>query len=84
MIDAAHQGKGYGRAAMRALIERLARMPECAEIYLSFEPNNINAESLYRSLGFEPTGKTDEIGEIIMRYEIRSEPARAGELADVS
>lgn len=84
MIDAAHQRKGYGRAAMHALIERLAEMPECTKIYLSFEPNNVNAERLYRSLGFEPTGETDEIGEIIMRYEIRSEGARAGELADVS
>ncbi len=67
MIDASHQGKGYGRAMTQKLIERMRRQPDCRDIYLSFVPGNEVAETLYRSLGFERTGETDEFGEIIMR-----------------
>ncbi|HEY0428831.1 MAG TPA: GNAT family N-acetyltransferase [Pyrinomonadaceae bacterium] len=73
MIDEKHQGKGYGRAAVLAIIERLRRQPECTEIFLSFVPENKNAEKLYTSVGFERTGETDaKSGEIIMRFLLKS------------
>ena len=68
MIDASQQGKGYGRAATRAVIEKLNREFDCREIYLSFVPANVCAEKFYSGLGFERTGETDEDGEIIMRF----------------
>ena len=67
MVDAAHQGKGYGRAAVLALIEKIQALPECGEIYLSLVPGNEAAEGLYQSVGFERTGEIED-GEIVMRY----------------
>jgi diamine N-acetyltransferase len=67
MVGEARQGKGYGKAAIRALVERLGReAPECRELYLSFVPDNERAERLYREMGFEPTGEVDG-GEIVFR-----------------
>jgi diamine N-acetyltransferase len=67
MVGEAHQGKGYGKAAIHALIARLRReAPECGELYLSYVPGNERAERLYREMGFEPTGDVDE-GEIVVR-----------------
>jgi len=69
MIDEKFQGKGYGRAATLEVIERLKQVENCKEIYLSFVPENKNAEKLYESIGFKDTGELNG-GEIIMRYEI--------------
>ena len=82
MIDEKHQGKGYGRAATLEVIERMTQEPECSKLYLSFVPENTNAEKLYESIGFERTGKTSESGEIIMRFDIAE--ARASARADSS
>jgi diamine N-acetyltransferase len=73
MIDEKHQGKGYGRAATLEVIERLKQIEDCTEIYLSFVPENKNAEKLYESIGFARTGELNEGGEIMMRYQLRSE-----------
>ena len=69
MIDEKHQGKGYGRAATLEVIERLKQNEDCKEIYLSFAPENENAEKLYKSIGFERTGELNG-SEIVMRYVI--------------
>jgi diamine N-acetyltransferase len=67
MVGEAQQGKGYGKAAIRALVERLGHeAPEYRALYLSFVPGNERAERLYREMGFEPTGEVDE-GEIVVR-----------------
>ena len=60
MIGADFQGKGYGRATMQALIERMQALPNCQEIVLSYEPENAVAERLYESLGFRKTGQIFE------------------------
>ncbi len=57
MIAADHQGKGYGRAAMRLAIERMRAIPGCRQIYISYEPENAVAKGLYASLGFVVTGE---------------------------
>ena len=69
MIDEKHQGKGYGRAATLEVIEQLKQNEDCKEIYLSFAPENTNAEKLYKSIGFERTGELNG-SEIVMRYVI--------------
>lgn len=69
MIDDRFQGRGFGRAAIFAVIERLRANPECREIYLSFVPANTGAEALYESIGFRRTGEIAE-GEIVMRFEL--------------
>ncbi len=58
LIDQAEQGKGYGRAALMAVIERLRRLPDCTGISISYHPENRIAERLYESLGFKRTGET--------------------------
>jgi diamine N-acetyltransferase len=68
MIDEAHQGKGYGKAAMLKIIEYFRSKPDCTEIYLSFVPGN-PAESFYLNAGFELTGEIDE-GETVMRLKL--------------
>jgi diamine N-acetyltransferase len=60
MVGAEFQGKGYGRATMQTLIERIKKLPNCQEIALSYEPENEVAERLYESLGFRKTGEVLE------------------------
>lgn len=67
MIDEKYQGKGYGTAAARAVIEIMRKDKECREIYLSFVPENVPAQRLYESVGFQITGELNE-GEIVMKF----------------
>lgn len=71
MIDQRYQGRGYGRAAMLLLIDRIrSEMDETHDrIYISFEPENRIAKSLYESLGFVPDGRM-AYGEIVYRLEV--------------
>ncbi|HEX8636519.1 MAG TPA: GNAT family N-acetyltransferase [Pyrinomonadaceae bacterium] len=67
MIGAEFQGRGYGKALIGRLIEKIKELPEADEIYLSFVPGNGGAERIYRGAGFELTGETNSDGETIMR-----------------
>jgi diamine N-acetyltransferase len=66
MIDRNQQGKGYGRAATEAVIERLRTEPGCRQVLLSVNPANAPAQALYVSLGFVKTGEVSH-GEEVMR-----------------
>ena len=66
MVDKNQQGKGYGRAATEAVIERLRAEPGCKQIVLSVNPANASAQALYASLGFVKTGEVSH-GEEVMR-----------------
>ncbi len=69
MIDAQHQGKGYGTAALPVLIDLMIERHGCGEIFLGYEPSNDVAERLYARLGFVPTGEM--VGsEIVARLEL--------------
>lgn len=57
VIDAEHQGKGYGRAAMEALLDHLAAQPGYREAALSCDAENTVARRLYASLRFVETGE---------------------------
>lgn len=60
MIDEAHQGKGYGRAAMKLLLDFAKTKPtgiEAKYAYTSYSPDNEAAAKTYASLGYEPTGQ---------------------------
>ncbi len=57
MIDRRFQGRGYGRAAMVELLKLIRENENCEEISLTVDPDNANAQGLYRSLGFEGTGE---------------------------
>jgi len=62
MIDAAEQGKGYGRAAMNEVIRMFVReYPRCRKIQLTCFEANIAAAALYVSLGFRKNGRINEV-----------------------
>ena len=69
MIDREHQGRGYGRAAMEAVIAMMAERVGCEEIVTSFNPANAVALGLYTSLGFQPTGEIED-GEPLLRLRL--------------
>lgn len=62
MIDASHQGRGYGRAALRLVLEYIRRKPlgDSSRVALTCHRENAPALALYRSMGFAPTGQQDE------------------------
>lgn len=67
LIDAAHQGKGYGKAAMLEMIAYITkRFSQCQEVRLTVYPHNAAALQLYRRLGFVETGEQYD-GELVMR-----------------
>ncbi|MEK4630422.1 GNAT family N-acetyltransferase [Solibacillus sp. FSL R7-0682] len=46
MIDKRYQGKGFGKAAMKKLIDRIKEDHTHRVVYLSFEPDNSLAKKL--------------------------------------
>ena len=71
MIDAQHQGKGYGRAALVELIRRLRLMPEVEMIVTSHREGNAAIARLLGQLGFVAWDVTDpalrRAGEVYLR-----------------
>ena len=65
MIDANHQGKGYGRQAMNLVIERVRTLPGARELLLSVVPGEGSPAPFYESLGFAFTGEVHH-GEHVM------------------
>jgi len=68
MIDAKHQSKGYGKAAMEMLIDRIKEDIQHRVIYISFEPENDWAKQLYEKLGFVEDGRVID-GEVVYKLE---------------
>jgi diamine N-acetyltransferase len=66
MIDAQHQGRGYGTAALPVLVDVMVKRTGCGEIFLNYSPGNDVARRLYARMGFVPTGEVDG-GEIVAR-----------------
>ncbi len=60
VIDGASQGRGVGRAALETLISWLAAKPNCREVALSYELDNLVARKLYADLGFVETGEWED------------------------
>ena len=65
-VAGAYKGRGYGRAALAALLERLEREYHKKRIYLSVVEANRPAAALYESFGFRFTGERDTHGERVM------------------
>jgi diamine N-acetyltransferase len=76
MIDQRHQGKGYGSAGLRALIEQLRMMSGCTGISVGYQPDNLVAERLYLGVGFVK-GPPAPWGESTARLEFR-DPTNPG------
>jgi diamine N-acetyltransferase len=66
MIAAGAQGRGYGRAAVRLLVDHVRTLPGATELLVSWVPADGGPEPFYRGLGFIPTGEIHE-GEAVTR-----------------
>ncbi len=64
MIDQSVQGRGYGRAALRCVLDEIRSLPHVARVSICYMPQNVAARRLYGSAGFIETG-LDEDGEMI-------------------
>lgn len=70
LIDHRFQRKGYGSAALRALIRQLQLEYRCGQIYLSVYRANVHARKLYKRAGFRRNGEVDTKGEEVMLLEV--------------
>ncbi len=59
LIDQKHQGKGYGKQAMKLLISRVFEEYNVNVIHLSIVPTNTFAYQFYTSIGFEDMNEID-------------------------
>ena len=62
MIDETRQGKGYGKEALKRVLEYIETKPfgESNRVVLTCNQQNDPGLRLYRSLGFKETGNVDE------------------------
>jgi len=65
MIDKAHQGRGYGRAVVEALVEHVRTRPGARRLLVSHVKGAERLPGFYQSLGFVYTGDEDD-GELVM------------------
>jgi diamine N-acetyltransferase len=68
LIDERHQGQGFGREALRQIVD-LLRADGAAALLTSYHPGDGEPWPFYRRFGFEPTGEIDE-GEIVLRLDL--------------
>lgn len=71
MIDAAQQGRGYGRAGLQAFLAEVAALGDATRISICYEPENEAARSLYAKAGFVEEG-LDEDDEMIAALDPRA------------
>ena len=70
MIDQKHQGKGYGKEAIKLVIEDIQNMKEDRHqtITLSYEPTNEHAKRIYEKVGFQEIEGFMVGGEQVSRF----------------
>lgn len=73
MVDAKHQGKGYGKAALQQILHCIDTQPlgPASLVCLSFHPQNTVARHLYHSAGFQETDTYNTLGERIAFLSLR-------------
>lgn len=75
-FDAAHRGRGLGRALLRALLDA-ASDRGAREVFLEVRADNPGAHGLYLSEGFEEIGRRpryyqpDDVDAIVMKLDLR-------------
>jgi diamine N-acetyltransferase len=69
MIDERYQGRGFGRAAIAAIVDHVRTLPGATQIFVSWVPAPGGPEPFYLGLGFVPTGEVNE-GEVVARLEL--------------
>lgn len=70
IIDERHQGRGFGRAALAAVIAEITEESHIIRISICYEPENDPARRLYQSAGFVEQGLDDD-GEMIAHLSLK-------------
>ena len=60
MIDAMHQGKGFGQRAVAVLVEYVRTRPDARELLVSYHPGSLSPRDFYLKQGFRDTGRIEE------------------------
>lgn len=71
MVDAAQQGKGYGRQAIALLVEYVRARPGARELLVSYHPGERSPREFYLKQGFHDTGRIED-GEIVLSLGLES------------
>ena len=71
MVDAKHQGKGYGSRAVKLLIKRIKASPNVKKLVTSHLDGEGNAGPFYQKLGFKYTGEILQGHEHVMELDLR-------------
>jgi diamine N-acetyltransferase len=66
LVDAGHQGKGYGRRTVELVCDHVRTRPGGTELLTSWVPGGDGPEGFYLKLGFQLTGEVDE-DEVVAR-----------------
>ena len=66
MIDAKHQGKGFGLKAMKLIVDHVRTLPGAKELEISYVPGEGSPQPFYIKCGFVDTGEEHE-GEMVMK-----------------
>jgi diamine N-acetyltransferase len=69
LIDRRHQRKGYGTAALDAVVEYVRGRPGAEALYTSASPGDGTPQPFYEGYGFVPTGAILE-GEVVLRLDL--------------
>jgi len=70
MIDHRQQGRGYGSAALRRLLEDLRAHTDHKEVLISYKVDNERARALYARIGFDVVG-VDANQKVTASYALR-------------
>lgn len=72
MIGENYQGKGYGKAGIKKIIEQTKAEGKYDYLRLSYMPDNEIARKLYASVGFVEEGIKEEWGEMLACCDLRA------------
>ena len=69
LIDARHQRRGYGRAALDLVVGYVRSHPGATELYTSAVPGEGSPLPFYERYGFVQTGEIED-GEVVLRLDL--------------
>lgn len=75
LIDERFQGRGFGRGALRLVVE-LIRAEGATELLTSYQPGDGEPWPFYERFGFVPTGEVDGT-EVVLRLDLARDTASA-------
>jgi len=79
LIDERFQGRGYGRDAVRQVVEHVETRPGATELKVGARRGEGSPRSFYESLGFVLTGEVIDGDEDVLSLDLRTRPGVGGE-----